>query len=486
MRHEAPTRRGPTARPPRKPVAALQPSLAARDDDANDTRDAALSGLKLVEDNGEALAMRLLSAREATESLDLMYYLLRRDRSGSLLINEVVAAADRGVRVRMLIDDINPQRNDDTYLSLNSHPNIELRLFNPSGLRNGSLLRWLELVARMFAMTRRMHAKAWIVDRKVAIVGGRNIGDEYFGAAETNFRDLDLLMLGKAVGQTAAIFERYWASQESVPLEVLHPAGGGHGTERIRSVPPSADNPAERWTSLDAFIAEGLPMVWTPTAQVLADPPEKVRGRRETNWLMNQVAPKLREAKERLEIVSPYFIPGRKGSAIIEGLRRRGVAVTVLTNSLAATDVAAVHGAYANYRKRLLRAGVALHELRPSGRPRKMSVLGSKGASLHTKAFAVDGRTGFVGSMNFDPRSVSINAEMGVLFEDERLTGELVRHFERERQPDISYRLTLEGRRIRWNRADGEPKRRYGEPGASIGRRLLAFVVRWLPLESQL
>lgn len=454
---------------------------------ANDDQIAAgKSGLLLVADNRDALAVRVLAARTATTTLDLMYYILRDDRSGGLLLKEIVAAADRGVKVRLLIDDINPQLNDETYLSLNSHDNIELRLFNPAGMRNGSIFRWLELISRAFALTRRMHAKAFIADRHIAIVGGRNIGDEYFDQAQTNFRDLDLLMLGRAVDDTVAIFERYWSCDAARPLHLLHPTVRRRSVHALRLAERDAGEVIGSFETIDEFVAAHGGLHWADGTRVLADPPEKVRGRGFRSWLMRELMPLIQSAERRLEIVSPYFIPGRKGSAILADLERRGVSVTVLTNSLAATDVAAVHGAYANYRKRLLRAGVALYEFHPSGRPKRISIFGSKGASLHTKAFTVDERLGFIGSLNFDPRSVSLNAEMGVIFEDPDLVAALLAHFEAERDPDISYRLTLEGNRLRWNRSKGEKKLRYGEPKASIGRRLLAFIVRWLPIESQL
>jgi putative cardiolipin synthase len=454
---------------------------------ANDDQIAAgKSGLLLVADNRDALAVRLLAARSATATLDLMYYILRNDGSGGLLLKEIVAAADRGVKVRLLIDDINPQSSDDTYLALNSHDNIQLRLFNPAGMRNGSIFRWLEMVSRAFAMTRRMHAKAFIADRRIAIVGGRNIGDEYFDQAQTNFRDLDMLILGRAVDDATAIFERYWGCDAARPVHLLHPKFKRRSTRALRVAERDAGEVVGAFETIDEFVAARGGLHWAHGTRVLADPPEKVRGRGFRSWLMRELMPLIRSAEHRLEIVSPYFIPGRKGSAILTEMVRGGVSVTVLTNSLSATDVAAVHGAYANYRRRLLRAGVALYEFQPSGRPKRISVFGSKGASLHTKAFTVDERLGFIGSFNFDPRSVALNAEMGVVFEDPDLVAALLAHFAAERDPDVSYRLTLDGNRLRWNRAKGEKKLRYGEPKASLGRLLLAFIVRWLPIESQL
>jgi len=449
---------------------------------------AGLNGLRLVADNGEAFAARVLAARSARHSLDLMYYLWHDDRTGRLMLDEVVKAADRGVKVRLLFDDINSRESEHAYLSLDSHPNIELRLFNPTSARNGSVLRWVELAARLFALTRRMHNKAWIMDGKLAIVGGRNIGDAYFDAADTNFRDLDVLLVGPAVDQTAAIFGRFWAAAASCPVRALNPGATPVGRPHHTAGGPSDEllRQLGKRRSIAEFMSQHA-MHWVADARVIADPPEKATGKKRRNWLTRELLPLISSARQSLVIVSPYFIPGRKGKAILGKLVKQGVDVEVLTNSLAATDVATAHGAYANYRKVLLKAGVRLFELQPfHGKP-NISVFGSKGASLHTKAFVVDDRAGFVGSFNFDPRSVSLNAEMGVLFEDERLAGELRAIIRRERSPRTSYRLSLSRARLNWEtQSAGRIKRFHREPGAGVWRRLLAGVVRWLPIESQL
>ena len=450
------------------------------------------SGLLLVSDNYDAFAARILAARSATRSLDLMYYLWHNDHTGRVLMQEVVRAAERGVRVRILLDDINPQNSDAAYLALDAHPNIELKLFNPSGARNGSPFRAVELVFRLFAMTRRMHNKALIADDSVAIVGGRNVGDAYFDAAETNFRDLDLLLVGPAVEQTSRIFNSFWESGASRGIASLHPGDRSVVDAGFISNIDSAQDVAllSGIADLDTLaqtIATGRGFHWVKNASVISDPPEKVRGRKTRSWLMHELLPVLQSAKESLEIASPYFIPGRKGLAILSDLAAKGVEVSVLTNSLAATDVATVHGAYANYRKRLLRAGIKLYELQPFRHQAKISVFGSKGASLHTKAFTVDGKTGFVGSFNFDPRSVSLNAEMGVLFQDERLTAEIRRLFQNEIQPQTSYSVGLRDGRLVWTGVDQGQMHQYRrEPEASLSRRILAMLVRHLPIESQL
>jgi putative cardiolipin synthase len=455
---------------------------------AQDEIAAGKSGLLLIADNSEAFATRVLATRGAVRSLDLMYYLWHDDHSGRMLMQEVVKAAERGVRVRMLLDDINPRNSDAAYLALNSHPNIELRLFNPAGMRNGSIFRSVELVARLFALTRRMHNKAWIADESVAIVGGRNIGDAYFDAADTNFRDLDLLLLGPAVGQTMQIFEAFWNCGASRPIQLLNPAAAG-SADFLKD--PETDGKLlgsiGAWRSITEFVAARSDICWTPSVRVISDPPEKVRGKKRRNWLTKELLPAIQATRERLEIVSPYFIPGRNGSAILSKLVSRGAEVTILTNSLAATDVAAVHGAYAKYRRKLLRDGIKLFELQPFSGQADISVFGSKGASLHTKAFTVDDTVGFVGSFNFDPRSVSLNSEMGVLFSDTRLVTELRRRLSREKAPQTSYQLVLENGALRWlGMTDGQMRRYSREPGAGLYRRIIAALVRCLPIESQL
>lgn len=458
---------------------------------AHDNIKAGKSGLLLLPDNFDAFAGRVLAARSSVRSLDLMYYLWHDDHTGRLLLQEVFRAAERGVRVRMLLDDANPRNNDSAYLALSNHPNIELKLFNPSGVRRCSIMRGVEIALRLFALTRRMHNKAWIADDNVAIVGGRNVGDAYFDAAETNFRDLDVLLLGPAVQQTAEIFEAFWACEDAKPIGAMGSAAENERSHLFSGNDVETEakllNGIGDQRSIAEFIAARDDVHWVDRVRVISDPPEKVRGWRRRSWLTKELLPLIQSARTSLEIVSPYFIPGKRGCVILQDLVSNGVDVSVLTNSLAATDVAAVHGAYANYRKRLLRNGVRLFELQPFTRRQAISVFGSKGASLHTKSFTVDDRTGFVGSFNFDPRSVSLNSEMGVLFEDEELVGELRHFFQTEISPETSYRLELKNNVLHWHGCDEGMLQEYThEPEAGISRRVLAALVRHLPIESQL
>ena len=454
------------------------------------------SGLMLLDSNLDAFAVRALAARHAGRSLDLQYYIWDGDLTGRLLANEIVKAADRGVRVRLLLDDINAQGNDRTHLALDAHPNISVRLFNPSRNRGGTVRRGIEMLLRAFSITRRMHNKAWIADGRLAVVGGRNIGDAYFDAAQTaNFRDLDLLLLGEAVQQTEVVFDDYWNSKAVIPI-------GAFGEPRDTDLPLLRKRLAD--LTADAFARPYLNRVaedetvhdmlsgraqihWTAATRILSDPPEKVKGMGQEDWLINAVMPLLTSARTDLEITSPYFVPGDVGTGELAKLAGNGVRVSVLTNSLAATDVIAVHGAYAHYRPLLIENGVRLYELKLYDDRSDTSLFGSSSASLHTKAFTVDDRAGFIGSMNFDPRSVSLNSEMGVFFAHAGLVREIRAVFADETSPQKSYRVLLNDGEILWrDHAGGASRTLHEEPEAGFWRRLMATIIGLLPIESQL
>lgn len=452
------------------------------------------SGLRLVSDDIEAFAVRAHAARAAGRSLDLQYYYWRDDLTGGLIGREVLAAADRGVRVRILLDDINARGGDDVYLAYDSHPNIEVRLFNPALSRDNTLARGADMVLRAVTVTRRMHNKAWIADARLAVVGGRNIGDAYFGASQTaNFRDLDVLMVGNAVAQSARIFDRFWNSPVVLPLRSLSdPWQKALSRLRVRLEDLAASREAELYLArlkgpeeAAQTLARERPFHRTESAEVISDPPEKVLDVGQQSWLNETIDPVIASATERLEITSPYFIPGEEGADMLRRLAERGARVTVLTNSLAATDVAAVHGAYARYRESLLDNGIGLFELKAESRPGRISLFGSSNASLHTKAFTVDDHTGFIGSFNFDPRSIALNTEMGVLFRDAGLTSEVRRQFATHTGPSHAFRLTLDDGTLAWMEEPAGPPQ-YNEPGASAWRRLVATVTGLLPIESQL
>jgi len=453
------------------------------------------SGLLLLEENLDAFAARGISARLAERSLDLLYYIWNDDLTGHLLMAEMLTAAERGVRVRLLVDDIGTGHSSDAMSAIAHHPLIEIRIFNPTRARPGSLRRGVEMALRTFSVTRRMHNKAWVADGRIAILGGRNIGDAYFDAAEnTNFRDMDVLVMGPAVTQTEQIFDAYWNSGLALPADKLSPlrdpdAALAKVVPQLAAPRPGAQAYLERIAQrLALFDPEATQPDWTPTARILADPPEKALGKKGENWLMRELLPVFGATRQRIEITSPYFIPGDEGTAALAALAERGVRVSILTNSLAATDVAAVHGGYAPYRIPLLEAGVKLWELRPEPTGRAFSLRGSSSASLHTKAFTADGKTGFIGSMNLDPRSVSLNTEMGVLFDCPTITAKMEAVWQHDTAPDHSFAVSLtpDGA-LQWHASDGGKAVTYDrDPEASFWRRLTARIVGWLPLESQL
>ena len=447
-------------------------------------------GAALSSDGQHAFAARVLSTRGAYRSLDLQYYYWKDDITGILLAGEILTAADRGVRVRLQLDDINLRGKDATYLSVDCHPNVEVRVFNPCWNRTGALQRGFELLFRAFSTTRRMHNKAWVADGRIAIVGGRNIGDAYFDASnQINFQDLDAVVVGQAVQDVERIFDRFWNSDCVLPLASLPGLEVGdikHLRMQIAGARASEEalliyKRTEEFQSIDRFLNDSR-LHWTDKIRVVSDPPAKLDAKLRHQWLYREIIPIILSASKSLNITSPYFVPGKKGAEQLLELSKRGVEVTILTNSLAATDVAAVHGAYARYRETLIRCGIQIHELKAERRPQRISPFGSRGASLHTKSFVVDEHLGFIGSFNFDPRSVSLNTEMGVFFEDSAIAEELTALFERQTSPKFSYCLGMLNDRIIWS--DGTTNT--SEPRAKTARRILAKLFQYLPVESQL
>ena len=470
----------------------VQPLLSRQPPDA--------SGAAMLGEGVAALVARAQAARVAERSLDVQYYIWRHDLTGRLLEHELMAAAERGVRVRLLIDDMSVAGRDDALLAMDAHTNLEVRLFNPARNRASAVRRALEMGLRFAGFNRRMHNKAWIADNRVAIVGGRNVGDEYFDAADTNFHDADLLLLGPAVAQTSDVFDAFWNSAAVVPLRALHQGGSRWSADEFsaRRAQWWVDAKASPWVQALAGrddLAEklapggGLTVHWSPSIRVLSDPPEKAsplaHRQDRAGWLLYDVMALLFSAQRDSWLISPYFVPGEGGTLLLAGQARRGVQVRVLTNSLAANDVPLVHAGYRDYRAPLLAHGVQLYELKPGRRGPGRELIGSSGASLHTKAFVVDGARGFVGSFNFDPRSAQLNTEMGVVFDHPALAAEVKRLFDAGTRPESAWRVTLdEGGALRWHGEGGQTWAR--EPEASAGLRALVWLLSWLPIESQL
>jgi cardiolipin synthase C len=447
------------------------------------------SGLMLLLDNGDAFAARALCAAQAGRSLDLMYYIWRTDLAGWLLIDHLVAAADRGVRIRLLLDDVNVQGFDRTFLALTQHPLIEVRLFNPVRYRGYAIRRMIEMALGLARLNRRMHGKLWIADGRLVILGGRNIGDTYFGVDEGNriSVDADVMLVGPKLADVSKVFDSYWNLGLSLPIVALWPAFKANKQAFRRRLADHAQSAPSReflaktldGRSQDRFLTDRLR--WTGDIQLLADPPDKAYGQHSAPWMEAAVAKILEAAKTEVRLVTPYFVPGKAGLARLTGLAARGVRISLVTNALSATDMVTVQGAYRTYRGPLLVAGANLYEFSRQRLPdRRRDV-------LHSKVFVIDGCRAIVGSLNFDLRSAYLNTELGLLFEEPQLVVELMAMFDTLTSPAQAYHVTLEGRALRWAVGrPGLPAVMTVEPEAGWSRRAVSWIVGQLPIKAYL
>jgi len=452
----------------------------------------------------DALLARVVLSEAAQRSLDAQYYIWRDDLTGRLFADALLRAADRGVRVRVLLDDVGAQPNDANLLILDSHPNIEIRLFNPVASRT---FRGLGMLGEFSRVNRRMHNKAFIADNQAAILGGRNIGDEYFDASgEVAFDDLDVLTVGPVVPEVSSAFDQFWNAPSSYPITTL--LGRSAGNDELSNLRAAlaayveANRSSPYVTHAGSRLAEEVKAgryryYWGKAALLYDDPAKITRSTEVTEGhLLPQFSKLGFQPRRDLLIVSPYFVPGEEGVAWLTGLVARGVRVTVLTNSLAATDVSAVHSGYQRYREALLAGGVALYELKPGAVPhetadRHAKGFGSSRASLHAKTFIFDHDAVFIGSLNFDPRSVRLNTEIGVVCESAPMAQDIASALEGnlasiawrlERVVDASGNVHIE-----WVESNADGERRYdSDPEVSAMRRLSVWFLGLLPIESQL
>ncbi len=456
------------------------------------------SGFRLVREGPEAFAIRSRTALAAGRSLDVQTYIWHNDGTGSYLGYRVLEAADRGVKVRLLVDDMDARKKNYGFAALDAHPNIEVRMFNPFESRAGSLALAFEAIGSFQRINRRMHNKSWIADNRIAIVGGRNLGDEYFGASEeVNFVDLDFAMVGPIVRQASESFDKYWNSPLAYPMTVLAPeAVSPEALEKLRAqfkkwVPNESQQrfveELKQNDEVQRLVAGDWPMEWTAKFKFVSDDPMKALGKgtgTAGSEVLTLLGPAVKSSRRNLSILSPYFVPGEAGTKAFVDTAKAGSDVRILTNSLAANDVAAVYGGYSEWREPLLEGGVKLWELKPlPGSRAKSSLFGSTGASLHTKALTIDGSIAFVGSYNLDPRSTSLNCEQGVFVQDAVIAGEVEQLFAKETAGARAWEVTLVDGKLRWS--DGT-QTYDSAPEASFGRKFQAFVARILPVSSQL
>ncbi len=455
------------------------------------------SGMHLLSDPLEAFAARMLLARAAQRSLDVQYYIWRGDQTGTLLLQALLDAAERGVRVRLLLDDGGTGGLDRELAALAAHPNFEVRLFNPFALRWPKRLGYVTDFART---NRRMHSKSFTADNQASIVGGRNVGDEYFGASDgVVFADLDVLAVGPVVQDVSAEFDRYWASLSAWPVESILPAAdpavlpalSARALALARSDAAQAYVQALRDTALiQDLLAGQLALHWSRVEMVSDDPAKVLQQATRSGHLLDQLHRAIGIPQRSVVLISPYFVPTTAGTAALAHLRARGVTVRVMTNAYEATDVPLVHGGYAKHRKALLQGGVDLYEMRRSAlapgaeRGVNPNPLGSSGASLHAKTFAVDGERVFVGSFNFDPRSALLNTELGFVIHSAEFARLIERKFESE-VPRRSYTLRLsEHGEVEWlDTAHTPPVVHTTEPNSRWWSRAMLRLLAWLPID---
>lgn len=463
------------------------------------------SGVLLLGNGIDAFAARMALAKGAECTIDAQYYMIHADLTGSLFAHQLINAADRGVKVRLLIDDMDLENRDESLSTLGQHPNIELHIFNPFS-RN--TLRLWQYLSRIGSVTRRMHNKSFTVDNQVTIVGGRNIGNEYFDAdPELAFGDLDMLAIGPVVQDISKSFDEYWNSSLAYPVDVLRPDLAGKKTlalarQNLASF-LAGDIPQKYIKQLESNnlierVQDGTQKFEWGFAKVLADNPEKLLSYSTTKE--HSMAPRLnpffRNLRKELVIFSPYFVPGVEGTKGLCELSRSGVRVRILTNSLASTDVGIVHSGYAKYRRKLLRAGVELyevnHEMDRRTRKEKKGETGSAKASLHAKSFVLDRKKVFVGSLNFDPRSITENTEVGIMVTSEALAEGMAEAFDTI-VAEGAFRLELKKdekglEHLLWHGLQNGEMRTWGhDPHTGFWRRLGVGFLGLLPfVESQL
>ncbi|WP_409284519.1 phospholipase D family protein [Pseudomonas protegens] len=467
------------------------------------------SGFRLLPNSTEAFMARAELIRNAQSSLDLQYYIVHDGISTRMLVHELLKAADRGVRVRILLDDTTSDGLDQIIATLAAHPQIQIRLFNPLHLgRSTGLTRAMGRLFNLSQQHRRMHNKLWLADNSVAIVGGRNLGDEYFDAEPNlNFTDIDMFSVGPVAEQLGHSFDQYWNSALSRPIgEFLPhaPSTKALDNTRQRLEESLQDNRRQNqalYRQLKTYQTQPRMEIWRKELiwawnQALWDAPTKVLAKGDPDphlLLTTQLAPELQGVNKELIMISAYFVPGQPGLVYLTGRADAGVHVSLLTNSLEATDVPVVHGGYAPYRKALLEHGVRLFELRRqpgdhrgSGPHLLRGTWRGSDSSLHSKAMIFDRQKSFIGSFNFDPRSVLWNTEVGVLVDSPELAEHLRALAEQGMAPALSYQVKLEDGRLVWVTEDqGRLHSLSHEPG-NWWRRINAWLSTRVGLERML
>ncbi len=457
------------------------------------------SGFYPLRSGIDALAARLLLAERAERTIDTQYYLIKTDTSSLAFIDALLRAADRGVRVRLLLDDVFTTGYDAGMAALDSHPNFEIRIFNP--FNRGAAGKIWSGLTDLSRVNRRMHTKTFTVDNQVTILGGRNIADEYFGAREdAKFGDLDVVGIGSVANGVSNMFDSFWNHETALPVAAFAQMPDDPAAElvKVRERLEESREQVKSTKYADAVLAKALEFMqedtdvfdWAPYQLVFDSPDKGIKSKSGPSIAITApLLEALQSAEEELIVLSPYFVPRKTGIEIFSELQARGVKVTIVTNSLAANNQIAVHGGYAPSRKPLLKSGVRIYEVRPDADVRGTEIVAASGAktTLHTKAFLIDRKEVFIGSFNFDPRSANLNTESGVLIRSQRM-GEM---FGRNLDADLSsqaYEVFLnEDGKLRWRGIeDGQEIIYNKEPESTWVQRFVAGFMRLMPVRGQL
>ncbi|MGI9232900.1 MAG: phospholipase D family protein [Woeseiaceae bacterium] len=449
-----------------------------------------ISGFYPIAEGLDAMAVRLGLAERAEKSIDLQYFLMKGDRAGLAVKKSLLMAADRGVRVRLLLDDIWTSASDRELVLLNEHANIEVRLFNPISRRG---FTWLNFVFDFRRANRRMHNKSFSIDNVVSVIGGRNIGEEYFELkGDAEFVDFDMLAVGPVVSEISESFDDFWNHLYAVPIEHVAKPIKNESLETYRAAVSrelrNLYSEVHQETDGNGLLQEllnGRLSLYPATAKVVADSPDKLAERvgPEHQRLLNELRELFLGAERELLIVSPYYVPLSNGVEFVSEAVSDGIEVIVITNSLASTNHVAVHSGYAKYRRRVIRAGVALYESRANAsRTMADAAASPQRMTLHTKLAIVDRRFLVIGSPNMDPRSLEINAEKGLIIDSEPLA-RIIAEGIFEVLPELTYRVVeTDSGQLEWHgNIDGEPSIETREPLAGTWRRFSVWPLKIVP-----
>lgn len=464
-----------------------------------------LTGYHVLYDPLEAIAARINLIEKAQKTLDLQYYIWDNDKIGSLALYKIIEAADRGVKVRLLIDDNNAKQMEGVYLALDQHPNIEVKLFNPYRFRS---IRPIDMVLDLKRINRRMHNKTFTADNQISLIGGRNMSNQYYNVSDNyQFSDVDVMLVGQAVDDITHSFDEYWNHSYAYPVRNIV----NHSTYTLRydSLKEQLThhyqeitvqnylNLSNRTHAFDQWLNHNIQLDWVK-AEVVKDAPDKIQAKAKKEQHLNfQMVKRLDIPTQNVDLISAYFVPQKKGAKKLVELADEGVKVRVLTNSFKANDVALVHAFYAKYRDNLLKNGVELYEFLPAvseenlyanseeiSKKAKVSLKGLSRSSLHAKLMAVDNKQVFIGSFNFDPRSANLNTEIGVIINSPPLAIAVHKTMD-DNLKKYAYKLVLDSQnKINWLKETPqgivtlrkEPKMKWWQKAG-------IKVISWLPIE---